>query len=116
VVALLVELSVVFYCSVRKDMDEKEGRLIGAHYYCTQEFVNLLLTGRASSNVFNGKRELGDGEDKMTLRGIKQRGNIGLLTLYEHYRSCEVRYLSCAVGTVLLYLSSFCSLRGCNLI
>lgn len=35
-------------------MDDPNGTLIGCHGYCTQEMVNLLLTGCAVSNVFDG--------------------------------------------------------------
>ena len=35
-------------------MDGENVPLIGAHGYCSQEMVNLLLTGRAVSNTFDG--------------------------------------------------------------
>lgn len=63
--------------------------------------VNLLLTGRAVSNVFNDVMELdsGDGSDPMILKGLNARSDIGLLSLFEHYRSCQVCYkLSCYTG------------------
>ncbi len=31
--------------AVREDMDEPENALMGMHGYCTQEMVNLLITG-----------------------------------------------------------------------
>lgn len=40
--------------TIQAQMDRKETTLIGAHGYCTQELVNLLITGVASSNVFDG--------------------------------------------------------------
>ncbi|KAK7110213.1 probable ubiquitin carboxyl-terminal hydrolase MINDY-4 isoform X2 [Littorina saxatilis] len=76
---------------VKKDMDEVGGKLMGAHGYCTQELVNLLLTGEAVSNVFNDVMELDSGTgDSMILKGISTRSDIGLLSLFEHYRSCQV--------------------------
>lgn len=42
--------------AVRGDMDTPEGALVVEHGYCAQELVNLLLTGRATSNVFDGSR------------------------------------------------------------
>ncbi|XP_022080106.1 probable ubiquitin carboxyl-terminal hydrolase MINDY-4 [Acanthaster planci] len=76
---------------VIEDMDEPTNRLMGAHGYCTQDMVNLLLTGRAVSNVFNDKMELDSGnKDKLILRGIGSRSDIGLLSLFEHYGSCKV--------------------------
>ena len=35
-------------------MDGENTPLIGAHGYCSQEMVNLLLTGHAVSNTFDG--------------------------------------------------------------
>ncbi|KAL5007676.1 hypothetical protein ScPMuIL_016482 [Solemya velum] len=51
---------------VKSDMDEEGSKLMGAHHYCTQEIVNLLLTGRAG------------------------RSDIGFLSLFEHFKSCQV--------------------------
>ncbi|OWF43742.1 probable ubiquitin carboxyl-terminal hydrolase MINDY-4 isoform X2 [Mizuhopecten yessoensis] len=77
---------------VRSDMDEPTGKLLGAHGYCTQDMVNLILTGRAVSNVFNDVVELetGDGTPGTILRGPNSRCDTGLLSLFEHYRSCQV--------------------------
>lgn len=72
---------------VRSDMDDKGANLIGAHGYCTQEMVNLALTGQARSNVFNGERDMGEG---MLIRGVTGRQEIGFLTLFEHYKYMEV--------------------------
>lgn len=54
--------------------------------------VNLYLTGKANSNVFNDKIELdsGTGSDVTILKGVTGRSNIGLLSLFEHYKSCQV--------------------------
>ncbi|XP_041366693.1 probable ubiquitin carboxyl-terminal hydrolase MINDY-4 isoform X2 [Gigantopelta aegis] len=76
---------------VRSDFDEPEGKLMAAHFYCTQEIVNLFLTGRAVANVFNDVIELDSGGGAaMILRGIHQRSHIGFLSLFEHYKSCQV--------------------------
>ncbi|XP_060086073.1 probable ubiquitin carboxyl-terminal hydrolase MINDY-4 [Ylistrum balloti] len=77
---------------VRSDMDEPTGKLMGAHGYCTQDMVNLILTGRAVSNVFNDVVELesGDGTPGTILKGPNTRADTGLLSLFEHYRSCQV--------------------------
>lgn len=55
---------------IRDDMDEKDRRFMGAHSYCTQELVNLLTTGVATSNVFDGDRDLGGG---IILHGVHVR-------------------------------------------
>jgi len=61
--------------------------------------VNLLMCGQAVSNVFDGSVELdsgggggGDGGGSSTtlLRGITQRSDIGLLSLFEHHNICKV--------------------------
>ena len=64
--------------------------------YCLfQDMVNLLLTGRAVSNVFNDTVELDSGEGAVTvLKGIQSRSNVGLLSLFEHYKSCQVPVFS----------------------
>ncbi|XP_030583406.1 probable ubiquitin carboxyl-terminal hydrolase MINDY-4 isoform X2 [Archocentrus centrarchus] len=76
---------------VREDMDVPTTTLIGAHGYCTQELVNLLLCGRAVSNVFDNDVELDSGNGNMTLlKGIKGHCDVGLLSLFEHYNICKV--------------------------
>ena len=56
-----------------------------------QELVNLLLTGKAVSNVFNDVVELDSGNGNiMLLKGITSRSDIGLLSLFEHYSVCQV--------------------------
>ncbi|XP_016128479.1 protein FAM188B-like isoform X4 [Sinocyclocheilus grahami] len=71
---------------IQSDMDVPTSTLIGAHGYCTQELVNLLLCGQAVSNVFDDEMKLDSGNGNFTfLKGIKARCNIGLLSLFEHY-------------------------------
>mmetsp|Transcript_36764 Transcript_36764/g.103727 ORF Transcript_36764/g.103727 Transcript_36764/m.103727 type:complete len:580 (-) Transcript_36764:236-1975(-) len=72
---------------LRGDMDVAENSLMGAHGYCTQELVNLIICGRAVSNVFDGEKQL-DGET--LLRGVTKRCQVGLLTLFEWYKYVEV--------------------------
>ena len=97
---------------VVSDMDTGMGgaaTLIGAHNYATQvtnsfrstalfqvniascfvlqELVNLLLVGRAHSNVFDGTEVVpgscGDGSDNLLLRGIPVRACVGFVSLFE---------------------------------
>ncbi|XP_072820829.1 probable ubiquitin carboxyl-terminal hydrolase MINDY-4 isoform X6 [Vicugna pacos] len=76
---------------VRQDFDVPTNHLIGAHGYCTQELVNLLLTGKAVSNVFNNVVELDSGDGNITLlKGIATRSDVGFLSLFEHYNVCQV--------------------------
>ncbi|XP_038571763.1 probable ubiquitin carboxyl-terminal hydrolase MINDY-4 isoform X1 [Micropterus salmoides] len=91
---MLLTISAVLSRSVekvREDMDVPTNTLIGAHGYCTQELVNLLLCGRAVSNVFDNDMELDSGNGNLTLlKGIKGHCDIGLLSLFEHYNICKV--------------------------
>ena len=68
---------------------------MGAHNYCTQEMVNLLLSGVAASNVHNNVIRLGDpgakDEDCVKLKGLTRQNHIGFLSLFEHYGNFEVR-------------------------
>ncbi|XP_020494575.2 probable ubiquitin carboxyl-terminal hydrolase MINDY-4 [Labrus bergylta] len=91
---LLLTISAVLTRSIEKvteDMDVPTTTLIGAHGYCTQELVNLLLCGRAVSNVFDNDMELDSGNGNMTLlKGIKDHCDVGLLSLFEHYNILKV--------------------------
>ncbi|NXN20851.1 MINY4 hydrolase, partial [Nycticryphes semicollaris] len=91
---ILLTVSVILSRSinlVRNDFDVLTNRLIGSNGYCTQELVNLLLTGKAVSNVFNNVIELDSGNGNITiLKGITSRSDIGLLSLFEHYDVCQV--------------------------
>lgn len=62
--------------------------MIGQFGHCNQELINLLLTGYAVSNVFDGEMELGD--SGMKVKGIKKRSLIGYLTHLEALRYCQV--------------------------
>lgn len=56
-----------------------------------QELVNLLLTGKASSNTFNDVVELDSGHGDVTLlKGVAARSDVGFLSLFEHYNVCQV--------------------------
>ncbi|CAL8309940.1 unnamed protein product [Lota lota] len=91
---LLLSISAVLSRSiakVREDMDVSSNTLIGAHGYCTQELVNLLLCGQAVSNVFDDQVQLDSGDGGSTLlKGMARRCHIGLLSLFEHHDICQV--------------------------
>lgn len=52
-----------------------------------QEIVNLLLSGRAVANVFDGRMDLGGG---MFVNGISSTVEVGFLTLLESLNFCKV--------------------------
>mmetsp|Transcript_6379 Transcript_6379/g.11133 ORF Transcript_6379/g.11133 Transcript_6379/m.11133 type:complete len:385 (+) Transcript_6379:2-1156(+) len=71
--------------------DEKTVAMIGGHGYCTQELVNLMVFGRAYSNVFDGTKRLGSAKDGwMVLQGAPRRPAIGFLSLFEAFKCIEV--------------------------
>ncbi|XP_046671785.1 probable ubiquitin carboxyl-terminal hydrolase MINDY-4 [Homalodisca vitripennis] len=72
--------------SVIADMDDETSPLIGPSGTCSVELVNLLLTGQAVSNVFDNDLQL----DSCLLRGVSKRAEIGFLSIFEHFNSCQV--------------------------
>ncbi len=73
--------------NIINEMDNQENNVIGLHGHCTQELVNLFLTGKASSNTFDGENDIGDG---CILRGVTEQSEFGFLTIFEHYRYMTV--------------------------
>lgn len=74
--------------NVRQGMDDPDSCLTGRFAYCNQELVNLLLTGAATSNVFDGSMPMGD--TGLMLHGIAEQSDIGYLTHLESMRYCQV--------------------------
>lgn len=70
--------------------DEKAAVMIGGHGYCTQELVNLMIFGRAYSNVFDGSKRIGSGKDFCVLQGAPRRASVGFMSLFEAYKCLEV--------------------------
>ena len=56
------------------------------HGHGEQSLLNLFLFGVATSNVFDGIRDLGG----LIMTGLEERSQIGLLSLHEAYKSLEV--------------------------
>lgn len=73
---------------IRDDMDDSTTPLIGQFGHCSQELMNLVLCGYASSNVFDGTVPMGD--SGLTLRGIQARNSVGYLTHLESLRYVQV--------------------------
>lgn len=70
---------------VSQDMDMESNTLIGAFGYCSQELLNLLLTGSANSNIMDGNVSM----NGIVVKGISQRSSVGYLTHLESLRYCE---------------------------
>lgn len=80
--------------SVQADRDDPSQPLVTAPFgHASQEIVNLLLSGEAVANVFDGKMDLGGG---MFVKGISTTVEVGFLTLLESLNFCKVgQYLKC---------------------
>ena len=67
--------------------------------------VNLILNGKANSNVHDGDIRLGDengnAKDVKILKGIRSSCQFGFLSLFEHYKSLKVRLIQ--------FLNEICS-------
>lgn len=75
--------------SFSAEMDDPSLPLLGEYTHCSQELVNLLLTGKAVTNVFDGKKVLSDNPaaaDAMVLKGVEGEVDIGFLTILEALR------------------------------
>lgn len=72
---------------ILQEMDTEECSLIGNHGHCAQEGVNLLLTGIASSQCFNGTKTL---DENYILKGVGEQQEFGFLTILEYYKYLEV--------------------------
>ena len=46
-----------------------DNTLLTEHGYAAQELINVMLSGKAKSNVHDGDRDLGDG---MVLKGVER--------------------------------------------
>lgn len=53
---------------IHEDMDDDSANLTGQFGHCSQELLNLLLTGHATSNVVDGSVPMGD--TGLTLKGV----------------------------------------------
>ncbi|KVH99614.1 ubiquitin carboxyl-terminal hydrolase MINDY-3 isoform X2 [Cynara cardunculus var. scolymus] len=77
--------------TVQADRDDPSQPLVTAPFgHASQEIVNLLLSGMAVANVFDGKMDLGGG---MFVKGILTTVEVGFLTLLESLNFCKVGQL-----------------------
>ncbi|TRY52586.1 Uncharacterized protein CTYZ_00003093 [Cryptosporidium tyzzeri] len=86
---------------IRLDMDDFTNPLVGMFGHCSQELVNLFITGSAVSNVFDGIKILndngggtvtgaGDTNESLSLKGIYKKSILGYLTEHEALQYCKV--------------------------
>ena len=76
--------------TVQADMDDIENPFIGRFGHCSQEVLNLMLFGRATSNVFDLEQPMGD--TGLILRGVPADVpiEVGLLSELEALRYVTV--------------------------
>ncbi|CAB1427722.1 unnamed protein product [Pleuronectes platessa] len=73
--------------NIRNEIQDTLEPLIDpVHGHGSQSLVNLLVTGHAVSNVWDGDRECSG----MKLHGIHKQASVGFLTLMESLRYCKV--------------------------
>jgi len=84
--------------NVREDMDDPCTPLIGRFGHCSQELVNLMIIGEATSNVFDGTRWLGDDPSSgLLVKGVEgERVGVPLVGFLSELE--PMRYL--CVGTL----------------
>jgi len=78
---------------IKQDMDDSGQPLVARFGHCSQELVNLIITGQAVTNVFDGRKVLDgnpDAPDAYALKGIDTQQEIGFLTLLEALRLSKV--------------------------
>ncbi|KAL0117833.1 hypothetical protein PUN28_008907 [Cardiocondyla obscurior] len=66
--------------------DPTEPMIDSTYGYGSQSLINLMLTGRAVSHVWDHDQNISG----LKLRGIDKQNTVGFLTLLEHLRYCEV--------------------------
>ncbi|CAN4081162.1 unnamed protein product [Withania somnifera] len=85
--------------SVQADRDDPSQPLVTTPFgHASQEIVNLLLSGEAVANVFDGRMDLGGG---MFVKGISKVVEVGFLTLLESLNFCKVGlHLKCPIWPI----------------
>ncbi|XP_076869246.1 ubiquitin carboxyl-terminal hydrolase MINDY-3 isoform X2 [Brachyhypopomus gauderio] len=73
--------------NIKNEIEDSSEPLIDPIYgHGSQSLINLLVTGHAVSNVWDGDRECSG----MKLHGIHEQASVGFLTLMESLRYCTV--------------------------
>lgn len=86
---------------IKEDMDDVSTPLIGRFGHCSQELVNLMLIGEATSNVFDGTRWLGDDPSTgLLVKGVDS-DRVGVPVIGFLSELEPMRYL--AVGSLYKY-------------
>lgn len=76
--------------NIKQDMDDSTSSLVGRYGHSAQELVNLLLTGAAVTNTFDGNKALSPEAGSLSLKGIHDLCDVGFLSLHEALRYTKV--------------------------
>ncbi|KAF5272059.1 hypothetical protein FQR65_LT05041 [Abscondita terminalis] len=71
---------------VRSESDSTDPLIDETYGYGSQSLINLLITGRAVTYVWDNYQDVGG----LKLRGLDRQSQIGFITLMEHLRYCTV--------------------------
>ena len=83
---LTLDILVSFNRRTKCDMDEPDSCFIAAHGYCSQDLVNLVLTGHAVTNCFDGQKDVAG----KLCQGVHCRSRLGFLSLFEWFGYTQV--------------------------
>ncbi|KXJ12642.1 ubiquitin carboxyl-terminal hydrolase MINDY-3 homolog [Exaiptasia diaphana] len=85
---------------IKSEMSDPGEPLVDENFgYGSQTLINLLMTGKAVSNVWNLSKAVGG----LELKGIPKQSEIGFLTILEAHRYCEVgSFLKCPIYPIWL--------------
>ncbi|XP_017772432.1 PREDICTED: protein FAM188A homolog isoform X1 [Nicrophorus vespilloides] len=71
---------------VRTECDTSEPLIDATYGYGSQSLINLMITGRAVTYVWDFEQDVGG----LKLKGLERQSKIGFITLMEHLRYCTV--------------------------
>ncbi|XP_025833511.1 ubiquitin carboxyl-terminal hydrolase MINDY-3 homolog isoform X2 [Agrilus planipennis] len=71
---------------VKYESDTTEPFIDATYGYGSQSLINLMLTGRAVTYVWDNYQDVGG----LRLRGLEKQSQVGFITLLEHLRYCTV--------------------------
>lgn len=71
---------------VKSEIDTLDPLIDEIYGYGSQSLINLMITGRATTYVWDNEQDVGG----LRLKGICQQSEVGFITIMEHLRFCTV--------------------------
>ncbi|XP_019875967.1 ubiquitin carboxyl-terminal hydrolase MINDY-3 homolog [Aethina tumida] len=71
---------------VKSESDTQDPLIDATYGYGSQSLINLMITGRATTYVWDNDQDVGG----LRLQGIERQSQIGFITIMEHLRFCTV--------------------------